>query len=116
MVNNVADVTRGQHQVLHGPGALVGKPHVTTTRSTHSAASPTSSSLNAELEMGATCTVGDGQCTSIINAMSDIDGRRRGRLLQDRRLRGTRQRRARRAHDDFALGQVGGDHGRRAPF
>ena len=54
--------------VTHFSGALVGKPHVTTALDHALCFSPACrlsdfvGSLNAELEMGATCTVGDGQC------------------------------------------------------
>ena len=71
VVNNVASVTaRGDTSQYHThfSGALVGKPHVTTALDHALCFSPACrlsdfvGSLNAELEMGATCTVGDGQC------------------------------------------------------
>ena len=72
VVNNVADVDadgNGSQYHTYFSGALVGKPHVTTALDHALCFSPACrlsdfvGSLNAELEMGATCTVGDGQCT-----------------------------------------------------
>ena len=72
LINNVADVdAEGDESQYHTyfSGALVGKPHVTTALDHALCFSPACrlsdfvGSLNAELEMGATCTVGDGQCT-----------------------------------------------------
>ena len=72
IVNNVADVdANGNTDQYHTyfSAALVGKPHVTTALDHALCFSPACrlsdfvGSLNAELEMGATCTVGDGQCT-----------------------------------------------------
>ena len=72
VVNNVANVDAdgsASQYYTHFSGALVGKPHVTTALDHALCFSPACrlsdfvGSLNAELEMGATCTVGDGQCT-----------------------------------------------------
>ena len=71
VVNNVANVDAdGNTDQYHTyfSGALVGKPHVTTALDHALCFSPACrlsdfvGSLNAELEMGATCTVGEGQC------------------------------------------------------
>ena len=71
VVNNVADVSAdGSASQYHTyfSAALVGKPHVTTALDHALCFSPACrlsdfvGSLNAELEMGATCTVGEGQC------------------------------------------------------
>ena len=71
VVNNLAskniEADDSQYHT-HFSGALVGKPHVTTALDHALCFSPACrlsdfvGSLNAELEMGATCTVGDGQC------------------------------------------------------
>ena len=72
VVNNLANVDangKTDQYYTHFSAALVGKPHVTTALDHALCFSPACrlsdfvGSLNAELEMGATCTVGDGQCT-----------------------------------------------------
>ena len=71
LINNVADVDAdGSASQYHTyfSAALVGKPHVTTALDHALCFSPACrlsdfvGSLNGELEMGATCTVGNGQC------------------------------------------------------
>ena len=71
VVNNLASKDaegNADQYYTHFSAALVGKPHVTTALDHALCFSPACrlsdfvGSLNAELEMGATCTVGDGQC------------------------------------------------------
>ena len=69
VVNNLANIDAdgsASQYYTHFSGALVGKPHVTTALDHALCFSPACrlsdwvGSLNAELKMGATCTVGDG--------------------------------------------------------
>ena len=71
VVNNLANAKAdGDADQYHTyfSAALVGNPHVTTALDHALCFSPACrlsdfvGSLNAELEMGATCTVGEGQC------------------------------------------------------
>ena len=82
VVNNVANVDAdGSTSQYHTyfSGALVGKPHVTTALDHALCFSPACrlsdfvGSLNAELKMGVTCTVGDGVYFDGVDDYAELD-------------------------------------------
>ena len=82
VINNLANVDangKTDQYCTHFSGALVGKPHVTTALDHALCFSPACrlsdfvGSLNAELEMGATCTVGDGIYFDGVDDYAELD-------------------------------------------